>query len=192
MYLSRIYILITVLFLLSCSDDYDVKRDKLIFKDSILDVQSALISVNKIMITENIKNYFFRKDDILFFNGTKIMKYDSTNVIKIEQKLVGQNLISKKYSKQFLKNIIFLKRNYIIGAYEHAFFKILFFSYRDVYDGEYHNFRDIILGDCENIVIPENKIETHILLDCKSNMLLLRPKALIDTPIPVDKLQELL
>ncbi len=166
------FILLQLFTLLSCSRVDNKNRNRIVFKDRLDTVQNALFHLSNLLDSlpevpkeAEIAPHYALDGEFLYIN--------TYNKKKINDSLKIPGL-SKISSNSFIKTILFLKENYITGAYKSANTKIWTFEYRKLWNEEYDYLRDIIIfnksSDTLNLYL-DNQI-----LDQKKNILLVAPK----------------
>ena len=166
------YISFLILLLSSCTLT-DKNRNQIVFEDPIDTVQNALFHVEQML--DSLPFAYHEKDDLAYY-GLDNDGYLTFN--KFHKHKISENLripgLSDEFSSTFLNLILFLRKNYISGAYQSLSTKIWTFSYRDLLEGGYDEVREIIVfnkdSDTLNLAL-DNKIIEH-----KGNLLLIAPK----------------
>lgn len=128
-----------------CSLNADPNRNIIAFQDSVEMVQNALHDLSSILNSLpqvpkelGVARRYALDDSVLYVNAYHPVKINSLIIPGV----------SKASTKDFIRLILFLQRNYITGA-----FKInndWHFEYRKLYNENYDGYRDIILNESEN------------------------------------------
>jgi hypothetical protein len=172
-YKIPVSIFVALLWILLTGCLYDPKRNSLVFKDSAIKVEEAIIQMNNLLnkIPAEITNYFFDNNNYFFVNNVKLFKVIDNNFTGIDTVSVLKNLTIEE-KRKFVSIVIFLRENYITGTYKDNIFGHFMYDYRSVSGGEWNDMREIFYFDKQELIEIESEYEKMKILDHKENIYL--------------------
>jgi len=168
----KILLLLYILFIVgSCNRGGNDVRNSISLPDNVDTVQNALFLIIKYLDSlpdipkeKGITTFYAIDGDYIHINDFPKRKLNNTLMIP------G---LTSKTSREFIKLVFFLKKNFITSASKSGF-NYWYFDYRELSYSNYEDSRDIILirniSDTVGLYV-ENKI-----IDQKKNLLLVAPK----------------
>lgn len=171
-----LYLVIVMTAILSSCSYNDAERNKLVFINSIDEVQDSIRVMNSmldIFIDDKIINYYIVDENYLYVNSKPVGKVFLNGLIQIKDSLSVLSELNKLQIERLTKIALFLKRNFICGAYKNVFFERYFYDYRPTPEVEYKDLRVIFYGDENSKNLPCSPVERVNFLEHQKNLFLI-------------------
>lgn len=155
----------------TCTKREEINRDKITFINSTNLIENNITSLNSLMkkLPDTCaRNFFFDYKGDLYINNTKM---GQTSTLRSDTIKVLRGLTNAEKSN-FIKSIIFLKKNEIIGSRLDFLFDTWVYSYRVTADENFEDYRGIFYQYTD---VPLRYItQTYKILGKKGHLVLVK------------------
>lgn len=161
-----------------CCTSSSNDRNRIVFKDSIDEVQDSLRLINTLLNKANeaeVKNVFFDGNNFIYVNNVKVAPMSVGDKIDFLGKVAQITGLSLSESFKLVSLARFLRDNYVSGCFKHRLFGIYFFNYRRTFENVFEDQRYILVFDQNTRRTKGSFIESYQLIDRKGDLVLLAP-----------------
>lgn len=156
----------------SCINEVN-QRDQLAFFNSVEEVEGRIQQMNtllKKLPSSDVSNYFFDIEGNLYINSSNIGEPDNLQLDTVSE----LSSLSSNEQKEFVEIALFLKKNKISGCHLEGLFDTWIYSYDQMDDNSFSNYRGIFL---QIATTPMHNItQSNEILDKKGDLVLFKSK----------------